>query len=248
MQVDSHIHLSMFPMTTVREMILSTNQKWVMAGFDLKDWHQQTRIKAEFPKQVITCMGLHPWKVLQFSREIIEEQMLWLETHLHSEAQACGETGIDFYKDPRQEKKDLQLEIFLRHLTLSQKLQKPLVIHCVQAHELILQHLPDARVPGIVHGFSGSAELARRYINCGFKISVGRGVFNKGYLGLKETVKQLSITDLVVESDAVPDDHESSRIILLKVVEAIAQIKSLPLEAVLNFTAQTADEVFKIYG
>lgn len=248
MQVDAHIHLSMFTPHSVEEMLASSSQKWVMAGYDKGDWLAQEKIKKAFPDRVVTCMGLHPWKVLELSHSAIEEQMLWLEAHFAIGAEACGETGIDFFKDSDRQKKDLQLEVFLRHLEINRKVQKPLVIHCVQAHDLVLQHLSQETFKGIVHGFSGSPDIARRYIDRGFKISVGRGIYHKGFKTLKEVVQQLPLEELVIESDAVPEDQESPQLILSRVAESIAQIKSVAVEDVLSATARSTREVFKIYG
>ncbi|MBY0315054.1 MAG: TatD family hydrolase [Bdellovibrionales bacterium] len=245
MRVDAHVHVSMFPKAEAESFLVSTGKKSIMAGYDQPDWIRQMEIKKSHPQSVVSCFGLHPWRVLEMTKDEIEEQMRWLEQNL-IHAQACGETGLDFFRDPQKEKAHLQEEIFLRHLELNRQWNKPLVLHCVKAHGPLLDLLTRENFTGIAHGFSGSFEVAERYVQLGYKISVGRGVYHSGYHGLKEAVKKLPLEAILIESDSTFEDNEYPDKILQKVAETVAEIRSIPVEKVFEVTSRTAHEVFDI--
>lgn len=248
MPIDAHIHLSQFSKTDVEKIISEAplSQHWVMAGYDFEDWQQQIIIQSQFPQRLQSCFGLHPWRVVELSKEDIQKSLIWLEQNM-GQSSALGELGLDLFIKQGQEKFSLQEEVFLQQLSINQKFNKPLVLHCVQAHELLLNHLRKEKFTGICHGFSGSFQTAVQYVDLGYVISVGRGVLRNGYHGLKETVMRLPLGQLVIESDFSPSDQgEKSTELFFKVAAAVAEIKKIDLDEVLIVTEATARKVFKI--
>ncbi|KAF5030411.1 D-aminoacyl-tRNA deacylase [anaerobic digester metagenome] len=85
---------------------------------------------------------------------------------------AIGETGLDKLKGPSF---DVQIPVFKEHIVLSEKLGKPLIIHCVKAWEELLRVRDEANPaqPWILHGYRGKPELSKRLVREGFFFSVG---------------------------------------------------------------------------
>lgn len=228
--IDSHIHLSSYTESDLRQLLQTSRQKnlnsWWMAGYDSRDWQRQLQISEPHLRR---SFGLHPWQVLAMSDEDIQKEMDAL-SRLLAQADMLGETGIDEFlaKDSVQIEK--QEKVFIQHLDMNKRFSKPLVLHIVKSHDRSLKILKNYPYKGIVHGYSSSWETAKRYIELGYKISVGRGVYHKGYKALKETVRKIDLQDMVLESDAFVDPKsgpEDAVGIYMQVVEAVCQLKNI---------------------
>lgn len=119
------------------------------------------------PAGVRFSAGIHPWDAEQASES-------WLETIRAMKPDAIGETGLD--RAARAEGA-LQREWFVRQRELARQMRLPLVVHCVRAYEELLPLLKDFPQPVVFHGFTGSAQLARRLTDRGFSLSFGEAVF-----------------------------------------------------------------------
>lgn len=228
--IDSHIHLSSYADSDLRQLLRTSRQKninsWWLAGYDSSDWQQQLQISEPYLRR---SFGLHPWQVLAMSDEDIVKE-LELLSQLLPKADMMGETGIDGFRAQNPEQIEKQQRVFLQHLEMNKALQKPLVLHVVRSHESVLKTLKNYNYTGIVHGYSSSWETAKLYIELGYKISVGRGVYHKGYKALKETVRKINLQDMVLESDAFVDPQsgpEDAVGIYMQVVDAICAIKNI---------------------
>lgn len=250
--IDAHSHISFFDKDRVSRILKCGREKnlkyWIMAGYDESDWEKQLTIAREHSSAVAKCFGLHPWQVLKMSQNDIDAIISKLELLLPS-ADALGETGVDKFKtaDPIQVQK--QLDVFLRHLELNKNYQLPLVIHSVHAETETLKALKAYTYKGIIHGFSGSYESAQRFIDLGYKISVGRGLYSQGYSRLKDCIQKLSLNDFIIESDAAIDDNgtaEDPVSIFFKVVEAICEIRKVSAEDLMEKSFVNTRKVFSL--
>ncbi len=107
--------------------------------------------------------GIHPWY-----SEDSETQMAYL-TEIASDSRivAIGETGLDKLKGPSLE---VQIPVFKKHIELSERLGKPIIIHCVKAWEELLRVKKESNPtqPWVIHGYRGKPELTKRLIKEGF--------------------------------------------------------------------------------
>ena len=113
-------------------------------------------------------VGVHPWKIEPFSAHLYEvNQCAELSNCL-----AIGECGLDKQKGEAWE---LQIAAFQAQIQLSEKLQKPLILHVVKAFDAIQQLKKQLKPtqPWLVHGFDKHPELALQLIQHGFYISLG---------------------------------------------------------------------------
>ena len=116
-------------------------------------------------------VGIHPWHISNdWERDMrIVEAAAALPT-----VKAIGECGIDFAKSSATA--DVQETVLRRHITLSESVGKPLVLHIVKGQEIVMRMRKELRPlqPWIVHGFRGKPEQARQYIAAGFFLSFGK--------------------------------------------------------------------------
>lgn len=114
-------------------------------------------------------IGIHPWQ----SAEATPHDMELLEQMAsHPQVVAIGECGIDRLQGAIIER---QAEILVGHIDLSEKLQKPLILHIVRAYDLLLgiHKKMRPRQKWIIHGFRGNATTARQLIDAGCDLSYG---------------------------------------------------------------------------
>jgi TatD DNase family protein len=204
--IDAHAHLSDLRLFGGVDKLVPELQKaglmhMVLGGVDPDDWARQLQLVAQLPQFVTTVAGIHPWTVRDQSTDVLEEMFEKL-TLIAPRVTAIGETGVDFFemKDPVQRMK--QPEWCERHLELATTLNKPVVLHVVKGHDVVLGLLKRYRgKPGIVHGWRGSEQDGRKYIDRAFVLSIGPRSIQR----LKPSdLAWLPLENFVLESDG-PD-------------------------------------------
>lgn len=119
--------------------------------------------------------GLHPWFL---SEETLLSDCNWLrEMAARPGVLAIGESGLDHIaKTPR----DLQLRAFRESIAVSESTGKPLIIHCVRAHDevLALKKELQPQQPWIFHGFNKHPKLAHMMVQAGCCLSFGKALFH----------------------------------------------------------------------
>ena len=136
-------------------------------------------------------VGIHPWHI----HDDWEKDMRIVENAAVSPAvKAIGECGIDFAKSSATA--DVQETVLHRHITLSESVGKPLILHIVKGQEIVMRMRKELRPqqPWIVHGFRGKPEQARQYIAAGFFLSFGKS-FNT------EALLATPLNRILLESD-----------------------------------------------
>lgn len=216
--VDAHCHLAdpRFSNTEVSEILSSSVALgihfFLQGGVSPLDWQRQQELSVQFPKKIGLCFGLHPYFVSGSSNDECESALELLSKKI-AYAHAIGETGLDFRKQyaPTDQDEAKQIEYFEAHVALARMVSKPLVLHIVKAHEpairaLSIWDLPTlpGKLNGIIHAFNGSYEVAKKYLDLGFMISVGGALTHPRNQDLRDCVKKLPLDLFLIESDS-PD-------------------------------------------
>ena len=192
------------------------------------------------------AVGLHPECLDENSMNEIDTVR---QLAAHPKAVAVGEIGLDYYYDvPR----DLQKNVFSAMLELADDLSMPVNIHDREAHGDTLDIIKKYRPKGILHCFSGSAEMAREVVKLGMYIGMGGVVTFKNARKTLEVIDAVPLESLVLETDCpylspVPfrgKRNDSGNIIYT--AEKIAEIKSTTAEEVLRITKENAQTVYKL--
>lgn len=136
--------------------------------------------------------GVHPWDAdMQLVAKLGERL---------SDAQAVGETGLDFVHGPSRE---VQTEALRAQLRLARERELPVVLHCVRAFEPLIRELAACEPRAVIfHGFIGSPEQARQALAKGYCLSFGERTFAspKTLAALRET----PLSQLFLETDDSP--------------------------------------------
>lgn len=143
-------------------------------------------------------MGIHPW-FIESSK--LDKELKKIDTHIEvGSFFAIGECGLD--KACNTDFK-LQLIAFEKQIALSEKYQKPLVLHIVKAfNDLIRLRLEsNAKQVWIVHGFNGSPQLAKQLSNLGIYISFGF-YLGKSISKASKSIAAIPLSHIFHETDA----------------------------------------------
>ena len=136
--------------------------------------------------------GVHPWDADMQLVATLGEQL--------SDAQAVGETGLDFVHGPSRE---VQTEALRAQLRLARERELPVVLHCVRAFEPLIRELAACEPRAVIfHGFIGSPEQARQALAKGYCLSFGERTFAspKTLAALRGT----PLSQLFLETDDSP--------------------------------------------
>lgn len=166
---------------------------------------------------------------------------------------AIGEIGLDYHWE--EPAKDWQQHWFRRQLQTAKELGKPVIIHSRDAAADTLRILKEERAEelgGVIHCYSYSPELAADFLQMGFYIGVGGVVTFKNGRKLKETVRQIPLDRIVLETDSpymAPEPNRGTRnssLNLRYVAAAIAELKGVSSEKVVEQTWQNAMDLYHI--
>src|SRR5689334_14880192 len=167
----------------------------------------------------------------------------------HPRAVAVGETGLDYVKNyssvPNQK------ALFVKHLEIALEADKPVSIHCREAHPDALAILrAHAPLRGVIHCFSGTWADAERYLSLNFYLSIAGPVTYPSAQALRDVVGQLPLDRLLIETDCPllpPQKFRGKRnepAYVRYAAAEIANVLKLPLEQVSETTSRNARSLF----
>ncbi|MGT2911480.1 TatD family hydrolase [Streptococcus cameli] len=251
---DTHTHLNVQTFEGREEEELALAQEMGVSlhnvvGFDQATIEKALELAERFPK-VYATIGWHPTEAGSYT----EETEAYLREKLqHDKVIALGEIGLDYYwmEDP----KDVQETVFRRQIQLSKELDVPFVVHTRDALDDTYAVIASEGVGprgGIMHSYSGSWEMAERFMELGMLISLSGVVTFKKSEDLHEVATKISLDKLLVETDApylapVPKRGKENKTAYTRyVVEKIAELKGLSVEEVAQTTTENAKRFFKL--
>ena len=199
MFIDTHCHLSKKDYEDISKVIEDNRNanvlRIIISGCTREDLDETIEIITNYP-DVYATIGYHPEEADNIEEQDLVklEQLLSLEKII-----GIGEIGLDYHYS--SENKEKQKQLFEYQLSLAEKYNLPVVIHTRDANNDTINILKKYNVKGIIHCFSGSYETACQYINMGFLLGIG-GVITFKNCHLKDTVKKLSLKNIVLETDS----------------------------------------------
>lgn len=247
---DSHAHLNDAQFAEdVNQVIARAKAKGVRGiinvGFDLSSSCRAVELAHSYP-DLWAVVGVHPHDADQLNADVVD-QLITLAAD--DRVVAIGETGLDYYYDnsPRPS----QQQAFRRHLELGRALSLPVVIHSRDAAQDtydIVREYPD--VPCVLHCYSGSAEMAEKYLAMGYYLSFGGAITFKNAHRLREVVKAVGLDRVMIETDCpylAPVPYRGKRnepAHVEKVVEMLAEIHQVSKEQVISTTCSNTEAFF----
>ena len=165
------------------------------------------------PTTGCASIGIHSWDV---DRTWDKRFRAIKELAKSPDITAIGECGID--RAHSGAGLELQTEVFRAHITLSEELKKPLIIHCVKAVDNIISQYKECRPQQawIIHGFRGKPQQAEQLTRAGLSLSLGEH-FNE------ESARIIPAEKLFIESD-------ESKVPIEKIYARIAKARGCSVE------------------
>jgi TatD DNase family protein len=227
---------------------------WTIAvGTDRRSSQLAAQISC-FYEGVFSAIGIHPTdNTAEHFNEPYFEELAGCKSVV-----AVGECGLDYFraKDLSDEEKRRQKDLFEKQLEFAIKIDRPLMIHCRNAHADMLDILTSKKkehgekLRGNIHFFSEGVETAKKYFDLDFSISfTGVLTFTTDY---DEVVKYAPGDMIMSETDSpyvspVPHRGERNEPNYVKeVVKRIAQIRGEDYEKVEKAMVDNAFRIFNI--
>lgn len=193
---------------------------------------------------IFLTLGYHP----EYADIIKEEDLKLLEDQIqNNNVIAIGEIGLDYHYE--NSNKNNQQKLFISQLELARKYNLPVVIHSRDATEDTYNILKKYNLNGVIHCYSGSLEMAKRYIDLGYKLGIG-GVLTFKNSKLKDVVKNIDLKNIILETDSPylsPDRGNINEPSNIKIIaEYLAEITDKSLEEIAKITTNNAVELFDL--
>src|SRR5262249_49234412 len=208
---------------------------------------------AERWPDVYATVGIHPHDAADATDADFEA----MESLARGSAKvvALGEMGLDFFRNlsPRE----AQERVFRRQLELARHLEKPVVVHCRDAHPGTLAILGEERVSevgGVMHCFSADVEVAKRCLDLGLVISLAGPVTYRNARALPDVARFVPEDHLVVETDCPflpphPQRAQRNEPALAALTAAkVAELRGMDLDTLGHATTQNAARLFRLAG
>ncbi|QBG35448.1 TatD family hydrolase [Litorilituus sediminis] len=211
------------------------------------------------PIKLFAALGIHPWFLDNLSQSDLE-QLTQLVRQEKSNIIAVGEIGIDGAISKRAANPEVNLQkqqhFFDYQLALAKQENLPVIIHHRQSHQYIVPQLKRHKLSktGVIHGFSGSYQQAKDYIDLGFKLGIGSTITYSRAKKTINAIKRLPLDSLVLETDAPsmplsievldqPQAHNSP-LNLVKIFHCLTQIRDESQEQIAEQIELNINQVF----
>jgi len=273
--IDIHSHINFAAYDEDRNEVIKRtleNDTWIInVGTKTETSEYAVKLAEEFDEGVYAIVGLHPihsnksfhdkeelgseGKPFNSSGENFDYEF-YKKLVAHPKVVGIGECGLDYFRTLDPAERDKQKSVFRQQVELAIEFDKPLMIHCREAYEDVLEILNEYKLDageklrGNVHFFAGSLEIAKQFLDLGFTMSfTGVITFAKDY---EELVKFVPMDKIMSETDCpyvTPAPHRGKRnepIYVQEVAKKIAEIKELNEEEVREKLVENARKFWGI--
>ncbi|MEA3449502.1 MAG: TatD family hydrolase [Patescibacteria group bacterium] len=277
--IDTHAHLNFNNFKNDADSVIQRSlaeDTWLInVGVDLKTSRRTLYYANKYERGVYAAVGLHPMHLFSFDAKTDDYDFttrgeefnydVYEQLAKFPKVVAIGEVGLDYYHmnigENKEEIKQKQKETFYQQLLLARKLDKPVIIHCREAHDDMIALLKEFRkeykdlIPddfwGVMHCFSGDEDLAWQYFNFGLMISfTGIITFSRQW---DELIRKLPNDRFMVETDCpflTPEPFRGQRnepAYVKYIANRIAEIKHLENDRIAEISTNNAKKLFKLY-
>ncbi len=206
MLVDSHCHLDFPEFDNERDEIVARAQQ-AGIGYMVTICTHMSKFEgvhavADAYDNMSCTVGVHPHNAGEEGPLATVEALC--EQAKRPKVIGIGETGLDYFYE--HSPRDAQQDSFRAHIKASRTTGLPLIVHTRDADADTVQILRDeyqkGPYPGLIHCFSAGPELAAAALELGFYISISGIVSFKSAQALRDTVKELPLDRILVETDS----------------------------------------------
>lgn len=263
MLFDSHCHLDAPEFDDDREAVWTRALSAGVCGalvpaVEPASWEKTLATARDGERTV--ALGIHPHYLANLDAPSLDAAMASLADRIRS-AGACvvavGECGLDGSTDALRATLDRQREVFAAHVEVARACSLPLVVHVYKAHGEALAAMRAVKLPanpGVIHSYSGSAELAREYLAMGWHLAMGGAVTRPGARRPLEAARAIPAERILVETDAPdqtptgvdPGVRRCEPAHLALIARRVAEVRGEPFEALAARTTANARALFGV--
>jgi TatD DNase family protein len=252
--IDSHCHLNYEGLVERQDEVLENARERGVTGFlnistRQREWSDIIGV-AERNPDVWASVGVHPHEA--DSHPDLGAAALVEGAH-HPRVIAIGECGLDYYYDKSD--RQAQRERFQAHIEAARQTGLPLVVHTRDAEEdtaeILAEAVTEGGVTGVLHCFTGSAELAKKALDLGFFISLSGIVTFKNAEDLQHTARKLPLDSLLVETDSpflAPVPHRGKKCEPAFVADTASFVAELRGEDPERLAEATTENFFRLFS
>jgi len=252
--IDSHCHLNYEGLVERQDEVLQNARERGVGGFlnistRQREWGEVIAV-AERHDDVWASVGVHPHEA--DAHPDLGAAAL-VEGTQHPRVIAIGECGLDYYYDKSD--RQAQRERFEAHIDAARQTRLPLIVHTRDAEEdtaaILGNAVREGGVTGVLHCFTGSAQLARKGLDLGFYVSLSGIVTFKNAADLQATAKWLPVDRMLVETDApflAPVPHRGQKCEPAFVADTAAFVADLRGEMLEQLATATTENFFRLFS
>lgn len=254
MYIDTHAHLNDPRYEGERESIISSLSdngiRFVInVGYDAQSSLIGIELADKSP-DIYAAVAVHPHDSKDFTDA---ERQRFTEYSKNPKVVAIGETGLDYHYDlsPRETQK----RVLIEHLELADSVGLPVILHLREAFDdmltILKEHKSMLKNGAVLHCYSGSAEMAKIYLDLGLYISFAGPVTFKNARGLLDAVKAVPMDRILTETDCPylsPEPHRGQLNYphyVKYVADKVAELKGITSEELNERVYQNARALFK---
>ena len=253
MLFDTHAHMDVAAFDIDRAELLKNLleqgiQLLMNPGCSLESSYNTSKLALGYD-YIYAAVGSHPDVADEVNEEVLEEYRKLCK--LNPKIKAIGEIGLDYYyEDPDRE---VPKRAFRLQMALARELNLPASVHERDAHEdgmKVVDEFP--QVTGVVHCYSGSAEMAKELVKRGWYIGFTGVLTFKNARKAIEVASAIPLDRIVLETDCPymsPEPFRGKRNDpgkLYRMAEKLAEIRGLPLEEIPRITTENGKRLYRI--
>jgi TatD DNase family protein len=247
MLYDTHCHLYKEYYDDIDSIIKKAKdngvEKYISDATNIDTCYEMLELASKYDDVYIT-LGIHP--------ECIDDSYEELESIINDNLDnpkfvAIGEIGLDYHYEGYD--RDKQIELLEKQLTLAEKINKPVVIHCRDAFNDMIELLRKHSNRGVIHCFEGTLDEYKQYEALGYYIGVDGNVTFKNSK-TRDVIKDIPMDRILLETDSpyltpepyrgIPNDPSY----ILNIAEYIANLKNIDINDVKLCQKSVVSKVF----
>lgn len=252
MFIDTHAHLCDEAFDLDRKQLVSElPQRGVEKVIEIACDPATFLFSLEFAKEqpnVYIAFGIHP----EYAHTCVEGDFELLKECLaYQKTVALGEIGLDYHWQLEYSRE--QIAVFRRQMQMARELDMPVSLHIREAFGDCMEVLEEVGpYKGVMHCFSGSAEIAKRCVDLGYHIAFGGALTFKNNRRGVEAAAAVPLDRLLIETDCpymAPEPYRGKRCdpgMVGRACERMAEIKGISLEEMAEITTNNAKKLFGI--
>jgi TatD DNase family protein len=210
------------------------------------DFNLTIQMLERYKNFIFAAFSIHPIYVKEIAPKQ-KEEFFNLLVENEGIINAIGETGLDYFHVEEESWRKKQKELFIEHISLAKKLNKPLVIHSRESTEDVIKTLEQENAKNVLMHLFGERKLLQKVIDNNWFISLGPILFrSKNH---KKIARDMPLEKILLETDSPWFGLEGKRndpTAVMSVANRVAEIKKLTVEEVDRQTTENAIKFFNL--